>query len=101
MKMHLLLTSLLLLAITGLATAYQYEPPNAIIPSAPKLKEIDSRIAKLKNELANMRAKEIRDPVYADVEVFLKAAQWIGKYKEFYTKDAGSTLAVLDNGLLR
>jgi predicted esterase len=101
MKPHLPLAVLLLAATAGLAAA-QYEPPNPIIPDDAKLKEIKARTDKLEGELAKMRAKKINDPVYSDVEIYLKAAQWIVKYKEFYSKDAGDwTLAVLDQGLLR
>jgi predicted esterase len=101
MKLHLPLALVLLSAAAG-PVAAQYEPPNAVPPDAAKLKEIDARTDKLKAELTNMRTKGINDPVYSDVEIYLKAAQWIVKYNEFYTKDAGDwTLAVLDQGLLR
>jgi predicted esterase len=90
-----------LLSAVGLVAA-QYQPPDAVTPDKVKLDEIDARIKKLAAELKNMRAKGINDPVASDVEIYLKAAQWIVKYNEFYSKDAGDwTLAVLDHGLLR
>jgi dienelactone hydrolase len=102
MKLHSLLALLLLSAVAGLAAAVQYEPPDAVKPEAAKLKEIDARINRLAEELKKMRAKEIRDPVFADVEVFLKAAQWTRGFSEYYSKDSADwTLSVLDNGLLR
>src|SRR5579872_1493124 len=102
MKVHLLAAVLLLTTVAGFTAAVQYEPPNAVPPDEAKLKEIDARTKKLGDELKKMRAKNICDPVYSDVEIYHKAAQWIRKYNEFYSKDAGDqTLAVLDHGLLR
>ena len=100
MKVHLLLALLLLSSPDW--PPLQYEPPEVISPEAAQLKEIGARTEKLRAAVTKLREKNIADPFFSDVEIFLKAAQWIRKYNEFYTKDAGDhTLAVLDNGLLR
>jgi hypothetical protein len=106
MKRHVLFSLVLMSALATLIASAQYEPPNAVKPDEAKLKEIDARMDKLKDLLKKMREKGIQkgtsEPIYVDVEVFLKAAEWTLKYNEFYTKDSADwTLAALDNGMLR
>jgi len=39
---------------------------------------------------------------YADVAVYLKAAEWIVRHNEWYTKESGKqTITILDAGLAR
>src|SRR5579884_777565 len=82
--------------------AAQYAPPPAIKPSEETLKKIDERIDKLEAALKLFRRERVQDLIVADVEVYLKAAQWITQHNEFYDKDAGDwTLEVLERGLMR
>jgi len=93
------LTLIVLLAALGHG---QYAPPPAVPPAPEKLKEIQGRIAKLGREIDRLRSLGVRDFYLAEIEIFLKAAQWIVKHNEFYSKDAPDwTLAMLDRGSLR
>lgn len=88
-------------AVTGVALC-QFAPPKAQPPEPAVLKQIEERTQQLAQKVDRLKERGIRDPLLADVEIFLKAAQWIVKHGEFYNKDAAAwTLAVLDHGLLR
>jgi hypothetical protein len=69
-------------------------------PSADELRAIRTR----RNELgAALQRVQAADDVRADVEVYLKAADWILRHpEEFYTKAYyDNTLSVLDRGIAR
>jgi dienelactone hydrolase len=71
-------------------------------PSRDTLATIAKRTDKLSNAVAQLRKQGVRDPVLADVEIYLKAARWAVDLGELPDQAAADrTLAVLDRGLLR
>jgi len=83
-------------------TPSPYAPPEPIKPSEEVLKKIEERKDKLTRNIQQLRRLNVRDPNLADIEVYLKAANWITRHNEFYQKEfADWTLEALDRGLLR
>jgi dienelactone hydrolase len=104
LPMNARLFVLVLSLIGGAEHAFgqDYKPPEAIVPDDETRTEIGARSRRLSVAVDTMRRQGLRDPILADVEVYLKAAEWISKHNEYYHKDAGNwTLEVLDRGLLR
>jgi hypothetical protein len=91
--------ALLLAATTLLAQA---PPPVPAVNIAPEERsQIEAKAAELDAALRPLRGKADAD-LLADVEVYLKAARWILRYNEFYSKAyVAQTLTVLDTGLAR
>src|SRR4051812_42808950 len=90
------------LVAASLALAQDYAPPPSNPPEEAKLKAITARTEKLGEQLHVLRNNNVRDPHYAEVEIYYKAAEWIVRHNEFYHKDAADwTLEALDRGLLR
>ena len=80
----------------------QYAPPPVVEPDDAVVKKIGERTDELRRVIDKLRGAGVKEPLLADVEIFHKAAVWIVKHHEFYTKDAGKwTLEVLDRGFLR
>ena len=78
-----------------------FDPPPPFPPDDATMKQIAAKTAELRAAVAAL-PKEEKPDVWADVAVYLKAAEWIVRHNEFYTKDSGKqTLAVLDAGLAR
>lgn len=69
-------------------------------PTEPEIESIRGRSSELRQMLAKVRAN---DELRADVEIYLKAANWILRHpEEFYKRDyLVNTLAVLDRGIAR
>ena len=111
--MRLLGLFLLVTALAALAgepgTLGQPQPPVLKFPrpkiTAPDEKTLEtssSRTEKLARAIDRLVKLGVRDPGLAEVEVYLKAAQWIVKHNEFFgEKSPAWTVDVLDNGLLR
>ncbi len=79
-----------------------FDPPPAKPPDEATLNAITAKTEKLHEELAILRNQGVKDPVLAEIEIYLKAVTWIVRHKEFYHTDAAAwSLAVLDRGLLR
>lgn len=85
-----------------LALLAQAPPPVSVYqPSADERRQVEVKAGELETALQPLRGKT-PDDVLADVEVYLKAARWILRYNEFYSKAyVAQTLAVLDTGLAR
>src|SRR5262245_21477774 len=81
--------------------ALTFQPPKVTAPDKATLDTIAARTQKLADTLDRLRQKGVKDPALADVEVFVKAAQWIVKHGEYYNASAEWILPVLDHGLLR
>lgn len=80
----------------------QYEPPNAKPPDKATQEAIVAKVRQLGQALSVMQRQGVRDPVFADVEIYHKAADWTVRHNEFYSDQFGAwTMAVLDRGLLR
>ncbi len=99
---RLVLALVALAAAVCLLPAQSYAPPAVVEPDDATKKEITARIERLEQRLNQLQRRGVRDPMLADVAVYLKAAQWITRYDEFYgDKAAAWTLDVLADGLLR
>jgi predicted esterase len=95
-----------LLAVAAIVPAFlfaqNYAPPAGQAPDEATLKTIQERIDKLGSQLNFLRKNSVHDPELADVEVYHKAAVWIVRHNEFYSREAANwTLKVLELGLLR
>jgi len=89
-----------LLAFASFSQA-QYDPPPPFPPDAETMKQIMTKQEELKAAFEKL-PKDLKADIRADVEIYLKAAEWIVRHGEFYTKDsAKQTLTVLDAGLAR
>jgi hypothetical protein len=77
--------------------------PKEHFPATPEqLAEIGTGIRDLEQRVAALRKKDLPDTLLADVEIFLKAAQWIVRFDEFLVEDAvAQTLSVLKTGIAR
>jgi pimeloyl-ACP methyl ester carboxylesterase len=104
--LSLLLVLLVPLSLFGQApkTPAPKAPAKAAPPKPPDeatLKKIEEGTEKLKAALKEV-LPPIPPPHRADLEVYLKAAEWIVRHQEWLTNDAGKqTLAVIDQGLKR
>ncbi len=111
LALPLLLLPFLLLGPDGLSVAPKEGPKPPLAkkgklevfpPDRATLATIKERLAKLEKALAGLRKQGVRDPAYADVEVYRKAVVWLLEHNEFYDKNSAKwALEVLDRGLLR
>ena len=85
-----------------LALLAQAPPPVPSVKITPDEKrQIEQKIDQLDAALRPLRG-HTSDDLLVDAEVYLKAARWILRYDEFYSKNyAAETLYVLDTGLQR
>src|SRR5215472_2468984 len=80
----------------------QNMPGERFPPSAGQAAEIGRKIALLQERLSDLRKKNVSDESLVEVEIFHKAAVWIGRFNEYFRKEAADqTLALLDIGLAR
>ena len=91
--------ALFLFAVTLFAQA---PPPAPVVRVTPEERQqIAQKAAELDAVLRPMRKTEL-DDYLVDVEVYLKAARWILRYDEFFSKAyVAQTLAILDTGMQR
>lgn len=83
------------------AMAQNFDPPPSKTPDAETLKEIEKKTAELRQAVADV-AKGLPEIHRADLEVYVKAAEWNVRHSEWYTADSGKqTLAVINQGLQR
>jgi hypothetical protein len=98
----LLLLSALVVGAGPPALAQDFTPPPSITPTAEQQRDLGARADKLERALTALGRQGVRDPAFADMEVFHKAAEWIRRHNEFYQKEAVDwTREALDRGLLR
>jgi hypothetical protein len=91
---------LLILVATALF-AQAPDPVPSVRITAEERQEIAKKTAELDAVLRPMRGKA-GDDLLVDIEVYLKAAQWILRYDEFYSKAyVAQTMAVLESGMQR
>src|SRR4051812_34296678 len=99
--MHHPLAATLLLAAGTPVFAQNFDPPPAKTPDAATLKQIHERTAVLK-QAVTAAVKDLPAVHRADLEVYVKAAEWIVRHQEWYTADSGKqTLAVIEQGIKR
>jgi len=80
----------------------QAPPGNQFPPSSEQAAEIRRKMAELEERLSALRQKKVPDEPLVEVEIFHKAAEWIGRHDEYFYKDSvAKTLALLDTGLTR
>lgn len=98
MRCVLLTLGVALSALVCAQPALTFPPPKVNAPDEATLRAIKEKIAELEKLIAGIDPKNRWLP---DVEIFLKAAQYIVRHNEFYGKQAQATLSVLDEGLKR
>ena len=93
----------LLFALAVFAAPPKDAPPPPAPPDAEAVKAIKEQVKKLDSQIRIIRSSGVSDPYLADVEIYLKAAEWVLKHDEFTQKGAGpdAVREVLDRGLLR
>jgi predicted esterase len=97
-----LLAGLAALAAGFAAAAARDDTPPPAGPDPAALKAIEARSDRMARDVTELRTQGVQDPYLADVEVYLKAAQWAVRHNELGRPgDAERALAVLDRGLLR
>ncbi|MSQ95187.1 MAG: hypothetical protein EXR98_11615 [Gemmataceae bacterium] len=83
-------------------TKEKFGPPKVILPSDDVLNQIAEKTAQLAAKIAELRKNPKHHELLPDVEIFLRGAESIVRFKEFYHKDSGKwTLDTLDRGLER
>jgi pimeloyl-ACP methyl ester carboxylesterase len=91
-----------LAASAGEPAVLTFPRPKVTPPDEKTRETIAERTAKLGKAIEQLARRGVRDPALVDVEVYLKAAQWIVKHNEFYgEKSPAWTVEALDTGLLR
>lgn len=76
--------------------------PATLRPDAATLKTIQEKTESLRKAVAALREKKIPDNVLIEVEIFLKAAENIVRFEEWFAKDSVKwCLTTLDRGLER
>src|SRR5207237_10347348 len=80
----------------------KYDPPGNIEPPAEVLQQILAKTELLAAKIAELRKDKKHAELLPDVEIYLRGAQNIVRYKEFYDKNSGKgTLDAIDRGLER
>jgi hypothetical protein len=81
----------------------QYDPPATQKPDEATLKTIAEKTEQLRKAITELKKKgNIRQDVLEDVEIYLKAAENIVRFDEWFSKDSGKwAQTTLDQGLTR
>jgi hypothetical protein len=80
----------------------KYEPKDFFPPDAATLKTIKDKTEELRIAIEGLKAKKIKDDVLVEVEIYLKAAENIVRFEEWYAKASVSwALTTLERGLER
>ena len=82
----------------------KFDPPPSFQPTDEQLLQIQKKTAELAAEIAHLRKRGDKATAIAlpDVEIYLRGAENIVRFKEFYSKDSVKwTLAELDVGIDR
>lgn len=87
-----------------LAAFFFFQAPSpAPAPPPPLPPEVKTKVAELQKRVAALKAKKLNPDLLADVEIYLKAGQWLEEFPEetFTPQDLPGFLGVLDQGLAR
>jgi hypothetical protein len=78
-------------------------PPSERFPPSPEQAgEITRKMGQLQDSLAKLKQQGASDELLVEVEIFHKAAAWIGRHSEYFTKNSvPQTIALLDTGIAR
>ena len=80
----------------------KYDPPASLQPSAEVLQQIQEKTAQLAAKIGELRKDPKHHELLPDVEIYLRGAENIIRFKEFFHKDSGKwTLDALERGLVR
>jgi pimeloyl-ACP methyl ester carboxylesterase len=80
----------------------KFAPPGSLTPSAEVMKQIAAKTDQLADKIAELRKNPKHHALLPDVEIYLRGAKNIVRFKEFYNKNSGQwTLNALDEGLRR
>src|SRR5579863_1242983 len=78
----------------------QRAPAERFPPSREQDEEITSKMTQLQESLATFKKNNVADESLVEVEIFHKAATWIGHHNEYFTKNSvPQTIALLDTGI--
>lgn len=84
------------------AAAQRPKPKANFLPSAEQLREIKQKMDRLSGAIRSLRRQGLNDPVLADLEVYLKAAEWTVLHREYFQKESVQwTIEALNRGLIR
>ncbi len=76
--------------------------PKTFIPDADTLKQIKAKTEEFRKAVAALKEKNLADDVLDEVEIYLKAAENIVRFEEWYAAASGKwALTTLDQGLAR
>lgn len=80
----------------------QYDPPAAKKPDDATMKQIAAKTEQLLKAVAALKEKKIPSDVFIEVAIYLKAADSIVRFEEWYHANSGKwALQTLDQGLER
>ena len=83
-------------------TQPNYDPPNVQMPDDATLKRISEKTEELRKAIGELKQRKIPDDVLVEVEVYLKGAENIVRFSEWYAAASGKwALTTLDQGLAR
>jgi pimeloyl-ACP methyl ester carboxylesterase len=92
---------LIVFILSAQLAAQNFDPPKVKGPDQATLQAISERTSALRQKVQDLRTQGGENHL-PNVEVYLKAAEWIVRHGEFFHADSGKwTLAVLDQGLKR
>ena len=75
----------------------KFDPPESKKPDEATLKVIAEKTEQLRKAIAELLAKRLRDDVVIEVEIYLKAAENIVRFEEWYHANSGKwALRTLD-----
>jgi hypothetical protein len=82
--------------------ANKFAPPKVAKPDDATLKQIKDKTEQLRTAVAGLKAKAVPDDVLIEVAVYLKAAENIVRFEEWFNASSGKwALTTLDQGLDR
>ncbi|MBP3960907.1 hypothetical protein J8F10_37270 [Gemmata sp. G18] len=80
----------------------KFDPPKPTKPDEATLKQITEKTEQLRRAVAALKEKKIPGDVLVEVEIYLKAAENIVRFEEWYHANSGKwALTTLDQGLAR
>src|SRR5439155_3247346 len=78
----------------------KFDPPKSMKPDDATQKQIADKTEQLRKAIAELKKKPIRDDVLVEVEIYLKAAENIVRFEEWYHANSGKwAMTTLDQGL--
>jgi dienelactone hydrolase len=80
----------------------KYDPPESLKPDAATLETIANKTARLRDAIADLQRKKLPADAIIEIEIFLKAAENIVRFDEWFAKGSVKwALTTLDRGLER